>query len=109
MEESFFNPQLLGIIMFAGFFFMLLSGYPVAFSFAGTAIVFGLIGLAMDAFNFNLLLSLPNSWFGIMSDSTLLAIPFFIFMGSLLERSGLAEELLETMGQLMGPLKGALR
>ncbi|MCS7324088.1 MAG: TRAP transporter large permease subunit [Anaerolineae bacterium] len=108
MEESFFNPQLLGIIMFVGFFFMLLSGYPVAFSFAGTAIVFGLVGLAMEAFNFNLLLSLPNSWFGIMSDSTLLAIPFFIFMGALLERSGLAEELLETMGQLMGPIKGGI-
>ncbi|MFN3704459.1 MAG: TRAP transporter large permease subunit [Thermoflexales bacterium] len=103
-----FNPQWLGILMFVGFFFMLLTGYPVAFSFAGTAIVFGLIGLAFNAFNFNLLLTLPNSWFGIMSDSTLLAIPFFIFMGSLLERSGLAEELLETVGQLMGGLKGGI-
>ncbi len=103
-----FNPQWLGILMFVGFFFMLLTGYPVAFSFAGTAILFGLIGLAFGAFNFNLLLTLPNSWFGIMSDSTLLAIPFFIFMGSLLERSGLAEELLETVGQLLGGLKGGI-
>ncbi|PJF48353.1 MAG: TRAP transporter large permease subunit [Chloroflexi bacterium] len=103
-----FNPQWLGILMFVGFFFLLLTGYPVAFSFAGVSIVFGLIGLAMGAFDFNLLLSLPNSWFGIMSDSTLLAIPFFIFMGAILEKSGLAEELLETVGQLMGPLKGGI-
>lgn len=106
MEE--FNPQWLGILMFVGFFFLLLTGYPVAFSFAGVSIVFGLIGLAMGAFDFNLLLSLPNSWFGIMSDSTLLAIPFFIFMGALLEKSGLAEELLDTVGQLMGPIKGGV-
>jgi tripartite ATP-independent transporter DctM subunit len=86
----------------------LLTGYPVAFSFAGVSIVFGLIGLAMGAFDFNLLLSLPNSWFGIMSDSTLLAIPFFIFMGALLEKSGLAEELLDTVGQLMGPVRGGV-
>ena len=103
-----FNPQWLGILMFVGFFFLLLTGYPVAFSFAGTAIVFGLLGLALNAFNFNLLFTLPNSWFGIMSDSTLLAIPFFIFMGSLLERSGLAEDLLETVGQLMGGVKGGI-
>ena len=106
MEE--FNPQWLGILMFVGFFFLLLTGYPVAFSFAGISIIFGLIGLAMEAFDFNLLLSLPNSWFGIMSDSTLLAIPFFIFMGALLEKSGLAEELLDTVGQLMGPIKGGV-
>ena len=106
MEE--FNPQWLGILMFVGFFFLLLTGYPVAFSFAGVSIVFGLIGLAMGAFDFNLLLSLPNSWFGIMSDSTLLAIPFFIFMGALLEKSGLAEELLDTVGQLMGPVRGGV-
>jgi tripartite ATP-independent transporter DctM subunit len=103
-----FNPQWLGILMFVGFFFLLLTGYPVAFSFAGVSIVFGLIGLAMGAFDFNLLLSLPNSWFGIMSDSTLLAIPFFIFMGALLEKSGLAEELLDTVGQLMGPVRGGV-
>ena len=106
MEE--FNPQLLGLLMFVGFFFLLLTGYPVAFSFAGISIIFGLIGLAMEAFDFNLLLSLPNSWFGIMSDSTLLAIPFFIFMGALLEKSGLAEELLDTVGQLMGPVRGGV-
>jgi tripartite ATP-independent transporter DctM subunit len=103
-----FNPQWLGILMFVGFFFLLLTGYPVAFSFAGAAIIFGLIGMAIGAFDFNLLLSLPNDWFGTMSDGTLLAIPFFIFLGAVLEKSGLAEELLETVGLLMGPVKGGI-
>jgi tripartite ATP-independent transporter DctM subunit len=102
------NPQWLGILMFVGFFFILMSGYPVAFSFAGTAIVFGLIGMAVGAFDASLLLTLPNSWFGTMTDSTLLAIPFFIFLGAILEKSGLAEELLETVGLLMGPIKGGI-
>lgn len=98
----------LAIAMFAGFFFLLISGYPVAFSFAGTAIVFGLIGLSLDAFKLDLLRLLPNRWFGTMSDFTLLAIPFFIYLGSILEKSGLAEELLETIGILLGPLRGGI-
>jgi len=103
-----FNPQWLGILMFVGFFFLLLTGYPVAFCFAGTALIFGVLGLAIGAFDFNLLLSLPNSWFGVMTEGTLLAIPFFIFMGAMLEKSGLAEELLDTVGQLMGPVRGGI-
>lgn len=102
------NPQWLGILMFAGFLLLLLSGYPVAFSFAGAALVFALIGAAAGAFDFNLLLTLPNSWFGTMTDGTLLAIPFFIFMGAVLEKSGMAEDLLETVGLLMGPVKGGI-
>ena len=98
----------LAVAMFVGFFVLLLTGFPVAFSFAGTAIVFGLIGLALGAFDLNLLLLLPNRWFGTMSDFTLLAIPFFIYLGSVLEKSGLAEELLETVGILLGSLKGGL-
>ncbi len=98
----------LAVAMFAGFFVLLLTGFPVAFSFAGTAIVFGLIGLSLGAFDLNLLLLLPNRWFGTMSDFTLLAIPFFIYLGSVLEKSGLAEELLETVGILLGSLKGGL-
>lgn len=98
----------LAILMFAGFFFLLLTGYPVAFSFAGTAIIFGLVGLALDAFDMRLLLLLPNRWFGTMSDFTLLAIPYFVFMGAVLEKSGLAEDLLETIGILLGPLRGGL-
>ncbi|NJN98397.1 MAG: TRAP transporter large permease subunit, partial [Anaerolineales bacterium] len=98
----------LALAMFAGFVFILMSGYPVAFSFAGTAIVFGLIGLAVDAFELRRLLLLPNVWFGTMSNFTLLAIPYFIFLGTILEKSGLAEELLETVGILLGPLRGGL-
>lgn len=96
------------IIMFVLFLFLILSGYPVAFSFAGTAIVFGAIGLALGAFDLNILRLMPNRWFGSMSDFTLLAIPFFVFMGAIFEKSGLAERLLETIGLLMGPLPGGL-
>jgi tripartite ATP-independent transporter DctM subunit len=98
----------LAIAMFAGFVIILLSGYPVAFSFAGTAIVFGVIGLLVGAFDLNRLLLLPNVWFGTMSNFTLLAIPYFVFMGAVFEKSGLAEELLETVGILLGSLRGGL-
>jgi tripartite ATP-independent transporter DctM subunit len=98
----------LSIAMFVGFFFLLLSGYPVAFSFAGTAIVFGAIGLLVGEVEIRRLLLLPNVWFGTMSNFTLLAIPFFIFLGSVLEKSGIAEELLETVGILFGPVRGGL-
>jgi tripartite ATP-independent transporter DctM subunit len=98
----------LAIAMFVGFFFILMSGYPVAFSFAGTAMVFGLIGWAVDAFDPNRLLLLPNIWFGTMSNFTLLAIPFFVFLGAVLEKSGLAEELLETIGIVLGPVRGGM-
>lgn len=98
----------LAMMMFVGFFGLLMTGYPVAFSFAGTAIVFGLIGLALDAFPLHLLNALPSRWFGTMTDGTLLAIPFFVFLGAILERSGLAEDLLETAGVLFGPVRGGL-
>lgn len=98
----------LAVAMFVGFFFIMMSGYPVAFSFAGSAILFGVIGLAVDAFELNLLRLLPNRWFGTMSDFTLLAIPYFIFLGAILEKSGLAEELLETLGIVFGPLRGGM-
>ncbi len=98
----------LAIAMFIGFFFILMSGYPVAFSFAGSAIVFGTIGWSVGAFDLNRLLLLPNNWFGTMSNFTLLAIPFFVFLGAVLEKSGLAEELLETIGVVLGPLRGGV-
>ncbi len=98
----------LSILMFVGFFGFLMTGFPVAFSFAGTALLFGLIGLSVDAFPLTRILLLPNRWFGIMSDFTLLAIPFFVYMGAVLEKSGLAEELLETVGILLGPLRGGI-
>lgn len=98
----------LAIAMFAGFFVILMTGYPVAFSFAGTAIIFGILGWLVDAFEPSRLLLLPNNWFGTMSNFTLLAIPFFVFLGAVLEKSGLAEELLETIGVLLGPLRGGV-
>lgn len=98
----------LAIIMFILFLVLILSGYPVAYSFAGTGIVFFLLGLALDAFDVRLLRLLPNRWFGSMSDFTLLAIPFFVFMGSVFEKSGLAEKLLTTIGMLFGPMRGGL-
>ncbi|MBE2239507.1 MAG: TRAP transporter large permease subunit [Caldilineaceae bacterium] len=98
----------LAIAMFVGFFFIMMTGFPVAFSFAGAAILFGAIGLAAGAFDLNLLKLLPSRWFGTMSDTTLLAIPFFIFLGAILEKSGLAEALLETLGIVFGPLRGGM-
>ena len=102
------GSEWLAILMFVGFFFILMSGFPVAFSFAGTAIVFGLIGTAVGSFNPARLLLLPNSWFGTMSNFTLLAIPFFVFLGAVLEKSGLAEELLETIGIVLSRVRGGL-
>ncbi len=100
--------ELLALIMFVGFFFVMLSGFPVAFSFAGSALAFIAIGLGVGAFDLNLLRLLPNRWFGAMSDFTLVAIPYFIFLGAVLEKSGIAEELLETIGVLLGPLRGGM-
>lgn len=98
----------LALAMFAGFFILLMTGYPVAYSFVGTALIFGSIGWVLGAFNQSLLLLLPNRWFGTMSDIQLIAIPFFIFLGAVLEKSGLAEELLETVGMLFGPVRGGI-
>jgi len=100
--------ELLALIMFVAFFLIMLSGFPVAFSFAGSALLFGVIGYSLGVFNPNLLRLLPNRWFGAMSDFTLVAIPFFIFLGAVLEKSGLAEDLLENIGILLGPLRGGL-
>jgi tripartite ATP-independent transporter DctM subunit len=98
----------LALAMFAGFFFILLTGFPVAFSFAASAMLFGVIGLSVGAFDLHLVRLLPNRWFGTMSDFTLLAVPFFVFLGSVLEKSGLAEDLLTTVGILLGPLRGGV-
>ncbi|MDZ4719738.1 MAG: TRAP transporter large permease subunit [Roseiflexaceae bacterium] len=98
----------LSIAMFGVFFLMLLTGYPVSLSFAATAILFVAIGVPLGAMKFAVLGTLPSRWFDTMSNFTLLAIPFFIYLGAILEKSGLAEELLETVGILLGPLKGGM-
>ncbi|RTH00360.1 C4-dicarboxylate ABC transporter [Thermus scotoductus] len=95
-------------LMFLALVVFLLSGYPVAFSLGAVGIVFGFLGIALDIFPAPLLKAMPDRIFGIMSNQLLLAIPFFTFMGIILEKSGLAEDLLDTMGKLFGPLRGGL-
>ncbi|MFG3819229.1 TRAP transporter large permease [Limnothrix redekei] len=98
----------LGPLMFLGALLFLSLGYPVAFSLGGVAIVFALIGINVDAFEPSFLAALPSRIFDIMKNYTLLAIPYFIFLGSVLEKSGIAEQLLETVGILFGRLRGGL-
>jgi tripartite ATP-independent transporter DctM subunit len=98
----------LGILMFAGVFVLLLLGYPVAFTLGGVAVLFSLIGSALGVFNLALWGTLPLQVFNTMSNYTLLAIPYFIFMGAMLEKSGIAERLLETIGILFGRVRGGL-
>ncbi len=95
-------------VMFATLVLFLLSGFPVAFSLAANGLLFGLIGIEVGLLKPELLQALPNRLFGIMANDTLLAIPFFTFMGLILERSGMAEDLLDTIGQLFGPLRGGI-
>ena len=95
-------------IMFVALVFFLLLGYPVAFALAANGLFFGLIGIELGMFQPNFLQALPERVFGVMNNDTLLAIPFFTFMGLILERSGMAEDLLDTIGQLFGTLKGGL-
>ncbi len=103
------SPELLAIIMFAFFMVIILSGYPVAFCFAGTAVVFFAIGWALGDLNLSSLNIMFTKWFAdAVSNFTFLAIPFFVFMGAVFEKAGLAERLLVTIGHLMGPLKGGM-
>jgi TRAP-type mannitol/chloroaromatic compound transport system permease large subunit len=95
-------------LMFGGLLVFLLTGIPVAFGLAATGLLFGYIGMTADLFGANLFQALPQRVVAIMSNETLLAIPFFTFMGIILERSGMAEDLLETVGQVFGPLRGGL-
>lgn len=96
-------------IIFASLVVFLLLGFPVAFALAANGIVFGFIGIELGLFQPTFFQALPERVFGgIMNNDTLLAIPFFTFMGLILERSGMAEDLLETIGQLFGPIRGGL-
>ncbi|MEL6263221.1 MAG: TRAP transporter large permease subunit [Cyanobacteria bacterium J06626_6] len=97
-----------GPAMFAGALALLSLGYPVAFSLGGVAILFGLLGIVFGVFDPVFLTAMPQRIFGIMNNFTLLAIPYFIFMGAMLEKSGIAEDLLETMGSLFGRIRGGL-
>ena len=98
----------LALLMFAIFLAMILVGYNVAFSFAATALMFSVVGDLTGQFDPATLSTLPNRWFGAISDSTLLAVPFFVLMGAILERSGLAERLLNAIGMVLGPIRGGV-
>ncbi len=102
------NPDLLSLFMFGAVLVFLAIGYPVAFSLGGVALIFTFIGMALGVFNPILWSAMPQQIFGTMNNFTLLAIPYFIFLGSMLEKSGIAEDLLETMGILFGRLRGGL-
>lgn len=95
-------------LMFGALVIFLLMGFPVAFALAANGLVFGLIGIELGLLTPALMQALPERVFGIMRNDTLLAIPFFTFMGLILERSGMAEDLLDTIGQLFGPIRGGL-
>jgi len=109
-----FIAENLAPIMFVSLIVFLLLGYPVAFSLAANGLLFFVIGVELaplsDSINLSwpLLNAMPERLWGVMSNDTLLAIPFFTFMGIVLERSGMAEDLLDTIGQLFGPIRGGL-
>jgi len=95
-------------VMFMGLIVFLLLGYSVAFSLAATGLFFSFVGIELGLLHPSLMQALPLRIFGIMQNDTLLAIPFFTLMGLILERSGMAEDLLDTIGQLFGPIRGGL-
>ena len=95
-------------LMFITLFIVLLTGFPVAFGLAATGLALGFVGIEAGIFPAAMFQALPLRIFGIMQNDTLLAIPFFTFMGIILERSGMAEDLLETVGQVFGPVRGGV-
>ena len=94
--------------MFAGLICFLLLGFPVAFSLGACGLFFGLLGIELNVFPASIIAWLPQRLLGIMANDTLLAVPFFTLMGLVLERSGMAEDLLDTVGQVFGPMRGGL-
>ncbi len=98
----------LGPLMFVAALALIFSGYPVAFALGGTALIFAVVGIQAGYFDWPYLFAMADRTFGVMSNSILLAIPFFIFMGMMLEKSRLAEDLLTTIGALFGPVRGGL-
>src|SRR5215471_5221343 len=95
-------------LMFCALVVVLLIGYPVSFALAAVGIGFGILGIQLGLLDTSLLQALPDRIWGVMSNDTLLAVPFFTFMGLILERSGMAEDLLDTIGQVFGPIRGGL-
>src|SRR5690606_25663756 len=106
------DPVLIGEIlaglMFFGVIGMLMLGFPVAFTLAGTSLIFGLVGMIFGVFDPSNFGALAGRYIGFMTNEVLVAVPLFIFMGVMLERSKTAEQLLMTMGKLFGSLRGGL-
>ena len=105
--EAFFIANM-APIMFLALVFFLLLGYPAAFSLGAVGLLFAFIGIELGEFRPDFLQALPERVYGVMNNDTLLAVPFFTFMGLVLERSGMAEDLLDTIGQLFGTVRGGL-
>ena len=102
------SPELLAIVMFFTTLGLLLFGFPVAFTLAGTALLFGFLGDALEIFNFRMLGFFPQRIFGTMINEPLVAVPLFIFMGIMLEKTKIAAGLLQSIGELFGSTKGGL-
>ncbi len=102
------HDEPLGPLMFVVLFLLIFAGYPVAFCLGGVALIFGVLGILGGYFDVAYLQLFPERVFGVASNPVLLAIPYFIFMGTMLERSRLAEDLLRTIGLVFGPLRGGL-
>ena len=98
----------LDLIMFATTCALLMAGFPVAFTLAGVALMFGFIGHSFDIFDVSFFYALPQRIFGTMTNEVLMAVPLFVFMGTMLERARIAEDLLENMSRLFGTLRGGL-
>ena len=101
-------PEIFAIALVVAVCVTLMAGYPVAFTLGGVSLAFALLGHLLGLFDLSFLGAFPQRVFGVMTNEVLLAIPLFIFMGVMLERSAIAEELLETMGRLFGTLRGGL-
>jgi tripartite ATP-independent transporter DctM subunit len=100
--------EILAVAMFLATIGAVLAGYPVAFTLAGVGLMFAGLGMALDVFDASILSALAGRYFGTMTNETLVAVPLFVFMGVMLERSKIAEALLTTMGELFGSLRGGL-
>src|SRR5690606_37815340 len=100
--------EFLALLLFVVIVATLMSGYPVAFVLGGVALLFALVCAAVGVFDPVFLQALPNRLFGIMQNETLIAVPLFVFMGVVLERTRIAEALLETLSLLFGPMRGGL-
>jgi len=103
-----FEQEYFIVLMLVSLLAVLMTGFPVAFTLSGVALFFGVLGSCFDLFDMAFIQALPNRIYGIMTNDLLIAVPLFVFMGVMLERSKIAEELLDTMAHLLGSMKGGL-